>query len=189
MAARRAWQSSASSRSGAVAAELLTGQERLFRDAGEVSAADRCTTTGTSLSCRATCRCSGAACWSRWPTPSPPSCSGLLIGLLVGLGRLSKSRLLNLPLIALYRGVPLHAAAGADRVVLLRAAGPARHPDPGDGGGGDDAVGLYRRVLCRDLPRRHHLDRARTVGRGAGAGIAALACDAARSSCRRRCGA
>ncbi len=100
---------------------------------------------------------------------------GLIIGLVVGLGRLSRSRLLNIPLIAFIEAVPLHAAAGADRLVLLRAAGAAGHPDPGDGGGGDDAVLLHRRVLRGDLPRRDHFHRAGAVGRGAGAGAAALA--------------
>ena len=32
-------------------------------------------TSGTSPSCCATRRCSGRACWSRWPTPPAPSCS------------------------------------------------------------------------------------------------------------------
>ena len=79
---------------------------------------------------RATCRCSGAACWSRSPTPSPASCIGLIIGLLVGLGRLSRSRLLNLPLIAYieaFRCTPLLV-----QIVWFYYALPvlARHPDP-----------------------------------------------------------
>ena len=52
-------------RADTVDAELLN--RRRGEDEG------RCTTNGTSPSWCATCRCSGRACWSRWPTPSARS--------------------------------------------------------------------------------------------------------------------
>src|SRR5665213_2384066 len=77
-----------------------------------------------------------------------------------------------------YRGVPLHAAAGADRLVLLRAAGAAGDPDSRGGRGGDDAVAVYRCVLCGDIPGWDRFNRTRAVGCGAGARAVALAYDA-----------
>ena len=102
---------------------------------------------------------------------------GLIVGLLVGLGRLSKSRLLNLPLIALHRGVPLHAAAGAAHLVLLRTAGCARRAvgqrpgaNPGDRGR-DIELSLYTGAFYAEIFRggiisieRGQWDAARALG-------------------------
>src|ERR1035437_11007390 len=103
---------------------------------------------------------------------------GLLIGLLIGdraaVAVLAGERAAG----GDHRGVPLHPAAGADRLVLLRAAGDPERADPGDGGGDPGVVAVYRRLLRGDLPRRHRLHRARPVGRGAGAGAVAVERDA-----------
>ena len=100
---------------------------------------------------------------------------GLIIGLLIGLGRLSRSKLVNIPLIALHRGVPLHAAAGADRLVLLRAAGAAEHPDPRHRRGGDGAVAAtparsMRRSSAAASSRSSRASGTRRVRSGCGAG-------------------
>ena len=67
---------------------------------------------------------------------------GLLIGLLVGLGRLSRSKLLNIPLIGFieaFRCTPLLV-----QIVWFYYALPVLlgDPDSGDGGGGDDVVAV-----------------------------------------------
>ena len=63
MAARRAGEVRGHARADSRDADLLKqgGRSR------------RCSINGTSPSCCATRRCSGRACWSRWPTPRAPS--------------------------------------------------------------------------------------------------------------------
>src|SRR5580658_2183756 len=77
------------------------------------------------------------------------------------------------------RGVSLHAAAGANRLGLLRAAGAARRANSGHGRRGADIVVLYRRVLRGDISRWHRFDRARAMGCGARFGPTPLDHDAA----------
>jgi polar amino acid transport system permease protein len=72
---------------------------------------------------------------------------GLLVGLVVGLGRLSTNP--SSPAAArLRRSVPLHPGAGAAGVVLLRAAGVAGHRD----------VGRHRRHAVACAVRRLHAE-------------------------------
>ena len=56
---------------------------------------------------------------------------GLVVGLAAGLLRLSKNVLITAPLVAYIEVFPLHPAPGADRLVLLSAAGHPRHRHPG----------------------------------------------------------
>ena len=102
---------------------------------------------------------------------------GLLLGLLIGMARLSQSWLLNAPLVALtevFRCTPLLV-----QIVWFYYALPVMLgvQIPATVGGGGGAVALHRRLLRRDLPRRHRLDRARAVGRGARARLATLVAD------------
>ena len=98
---------------------------------------------------------------------------GLIIGLLIGLGRLSRSKLLNIPLIAFieaFRCTPLLV-----QIVWFYYALPVllNIQIPATAAAVLVLSLLHRRVLRGDLPRRHHLDRARPMGRGARARPAA----------------
>ena len=114
---------------------------------------------------------------------------GLLIGLVIGLARLSKSRLVNAPLVGLvevfrctpllvqiiwfYYALPVILGVQIPAVVAATA-----------------VLSLYTGAfLCRDFPRRHRVDRGRAVGRRPGAGAAAACTSCAGSCCPRRCGA